>query len=141
MKAFVNDEDYKVVIGERALKVLSQTDEANRRKAEITAIEEISGYLRHKYDCAAIFSAEGDERNPLIIMYACDIALYHMSSSAPGRMEADTRKERYDDAIKWLTRVQSGDIIPNLPLIQDEDTGTTGIPLLCGSEVKIDTIW
>lgn len=59
MKAFVNDEDYNVVIGEVALKVISQTDEDNRRNAEKEAIEEISGYLRPKYDCAAIFSAEG----------------------------------------------------------------------------------
>ena len=140
MKAFVNDGDYKVVIGEVALKVISQTDEDNRRNAETEAIEEISGYLRPKYDCAAIFSAEGDGRNPQILMYACDIALYHMTASS-ARMGAEVRKERYERAIKWLESVQSGKIVPDLPLTSNEEDGTTGIPLLCGSEVKIDTIW
>lgn len=141
MKAFVNDEDYKVIIGELALKVLSQTDEANRRNAENEAIEEMSGYLRPKYDCTAIFAAEGTDRNPQILMYVCDIALYHMAASSPGRMGAEIRKERYERAIRWLESVQNGKIVPDLPLTSNKDDGTTGIPLLCGSEVKIDTIW
>lgn len=141
MKAFVSDEDYKVVIGESALKVISQTEEANRRTAETEAIEEMSGYLRPKYDCVAIFAAEGNDRNPQIIMYVCDIALYHMAASSPARMGSEVRKERYDRAIKWLESVQNGKIVPDLPLSQGDDESSTGTPLLCGSEVKIKTIW
>ena len=55
---FITEEDYKVVIGDAALKVISQTDEVNRNNAEAEAQEEISGYLRPRYDCNAIFSAE-----------------------------------------------------------------------------------
>ena len=40
---FITEEDYKVVIGDAALKVISQTDEINRANAEAEAIEEISG--------------------------------------------------------------------------------------------------
>jgi len=43
---FLSDEDYKVVIGDAALKVISQTSDDNRRNAKLEAIEEISGYLR-----------------------------------------------------------------------------------------------
>ena len=43
---FITEEDYKVVIGDAALKVITQTDEANRANAEAEAIEEMSGYLR-----------------------------------------------------------------------------------------------
>ena len=56
---FITEEDYKVVIGNDALKVITQTDEANRANAEAEAIEEISGYLRPRYDCVATFAAEG----------------------------------------------------------------------------------
>lgn len=80
---FVTEDDYKVVVGDTALKVISQVSEKNRANAEAEAREEISGYLRPKYDCGAIFSAEGDNRNRLIVMYTCDIALYHMSASLP----------------------------------------------------------
>ena len=75
---FITEEDYKVVIGDAALKVITQTDEANRTNAEAEAIEEMSGYLRPKYDCAAAFATEGEQRNRQLVMYACDIALYHM---------------------------------------------------------------
>lgn len=76
---FITEEDYKVVIGEVALKVISQVSPKNRANAETVALEEISGYLRPKYDCTAIFSARDEQRNKLIVTYACDIALYHMS--------------------------------------------------------------
>ena len=45
---FVTDEDYKVVIGDQALKVVSQVSQENRANAETEAVEEISGYLRPK---------------------------------------------------------------------------------------------
>ena len=141
MNAFVEVEDYKVVIGDLALKVVTQTDVQNRLNAEEEAIEEISGYLRPKYDCSAIFSAVGKERNRQILMYLCDIALYHMAASASGRMGAEVRKERYDRAIKWLESVQNGKIVPDLPLATGTDGSDSGMPLLCGSETKIDNVW
>ena len=55
---FVTEEDYRVVIGETALKVISQVSEENRTSAEAEAREEIAGYLRPKYDCEAVFNAE-----------------------------------------------------------------------------------
>ncbi|MBR1463461.1 MAG: DUF1320 family protein [Prevotella sp.] len=117
-------EDYKVVIGEAGLKAVSQVSEENVRKAEGEAQEEMAGYLRPKYDVGAIFAAEGDQRNALIVMYLCDISLYHLSASLPQKMGAEVRKERYDRAIKWLEGVQAGRIVPDLPLPVDENGDT-----------------
>ena len=47
---FITDEDYKVVIGEGALRIVTQVSAENRANAETEAIEEIAGYLRPKYD-------------------------------------------------------------------------------------------
>ena len=112
---FIDKEDYKVVIGEAALKVISQADPQNVSNAEVEAIEEVSSYLRPVYDTKAIFEAEGEERNRLIVMYTADIVLYHLVSSQPQRMGVEIRKERYDRAIKWLEGVQAGKIVPDLP--------------------------
>ena len=120
---FVTDEDYRVVIGEAALKVVSQTSADIRAGAEREAMEEIAGYLRPVYDTEATFKAEGDHRNRLIVMYACDIALYHMTAAMPQKMGSEIRKERYERAIKWLEGVQAGKIIPALPVATDADTG------------------
>lgn len=125
---FITEEDYKVVIGDAALKVISQVSPENRANAEAEAQEEIAGYLRPKYDCTALFDAAGDQRNRLVVMYCCDIALYHMSASLPQKMGSEIREERYNRAIKWLEGVQAGKIVPDLPVVLDEDgqplTGT-----------------
>lgn len=138
---FINDEDYRVVIGEQALKVISQISDDNRANAEEEAIEEISSYLRPKYDTDALFSAEGNERNKLIVMYTCDIALYHMAASLPQKMGTEIRKERYDRAIKWLEGVQAGKNVPDLPVSTDEEGNPVGFPMVYGCQKKLRHNW
>ena len=82
---FITEEDYRVVIGENALKVVSQASQEIRDNAELEACEEIAGYLRPKYDTEAVFSAEGENRNRLVVMYAADIALYRSGAWQPVR--------------------------------------------------------
>ena len=60
---FITEDDYKVVIGDTAMKVVSQASAENRANAEREAQEEISGYLRPKYDCDVVFATEGEKRN------------------------------------------------------------------------------
>ena len=123
---FITDEDYRVIIGESALKVVSRGSAENRANAEAEAQEEMAGYLRPKYDCEAIFAAEGNGRNRLVVMYCCDIALCHMAASLPQKMGMEIRKERYERAVKWLEGVQSGKIIPDLLLALDKDGDVSG---------------
>lgn len=138
---FITDEDYRVVIGENALKTISQVSETNRRQAEDEAAEEIASYLRPKYDAVAIFNATGEQRNSYIVMIACDIALYHLSASLPQKMGTEVRKERYDRAIKWIEGVQAGKIVPDLPLATDEETGDTLQGFSFHSEPKLNNNW
>lgn len=138
---FVTEEDYRVVIGETALKVISQVSEENRTSAEAEAREEIAGYLRPKYDCEAVFNAEDDDRNRLIVMYTCDIALYHMSASMPQKMGSEIREVRYKRAIKWLEGVQAGGIIPDLPLVVDSEGTPTGDTFAYSSQPKLRHNW
>lgn len=138
---FFTDEDYKVVIGDSALRIVSQVSEENRATAEKEAIEEISGYLRPKYDCPAIFNAEGDNRNKTIVMYACDIALYHMAASLPQKMGMEIREKRYERALKWLEGVQAEKILPDLPLATDENGEPTGFLFKYSSQPKLKHNW
>ena len=137
---FITTEDYKVVIGESSLTVVTQADSENRHKAEKEAIEEISGYLRPKYDVNVIFAATGADRNSYLVMIACDVALYHLFTSLNAKMGLDTRRERYECAIKWLEGVQKGTIVPNLPIATDE-YGEPANPLHYGSEKRHKNTW
>ena len=138
---FITDEDYKVVIGDQALKVVSQVSQENRANAETEAMEEIAGYLRPKYNTEAVFSAAGTDRNRLVVMYTCDIALYHMAASTPQKMGMEIRKERYERAVKWLEGVQAGKIVPDLPLAMDEYGEPVGMPIVYGCQKKLKHNW
>lgn len=138
---FITDEDYRVVIGDAALKVVSQTSAEIRANAEAEAMEEISGYLRPTYDTDGIFDAEADGRNRLVVMYTCDIALYHMVSAMPQKMGSEVRRERYERAVKWLEGVQSGKIIPDLPLATGEDGEPSGGMLIYHSQKPLRHNW
>ncbi len=137
---FIDNEDYKVVIGDAALKVVSQSSPENIANAEAEAIEEISGYLRPVYDTAAIFAATGNDRNRLIVMYTADIVLYHLTASQPQKMGSEIRKERYERAVKWLEGVQAGRIVPGLPLTVSDD-GSTGFGTSYHSFPKLRHDW
>lgn len=138
---FITDEDYKVVIGDQALKVVSQVSQENQANAETEAMEEIAGYLRPKYNTEAVFSAAGTDRNRLVVMYTCDIALYHMAASTPQKMGMEIRKERYERAVKWLEGVQAGKIVPDLPLAMDEYGEPVGMPMVYGCQKKLKHNW
>lgn len=138
---FLTEEDY-IVASSTALSVLQQSSEENRERAERMAIEEVSGYLRSRYDVEKVFAATGAERNDLVVMRTCDVALYHLSSWLPNKMGHDIRKERYELAIKWLEGVQAGKITPDLPTVTGED-GEEDInnPMKWGSEKKNVYLW
>lgn len=137
---FISNDDYRVVIGETALKVISQSSPENIANAEAEAMEEIAGYLRPVYDTDAIFYASGKDRNRLIVMYTADIVLYHLTASQPQKMGSEIRKERYDRAIKWLEGVQAGKIVPDLPL-KEADDGTSGFGTSFQSSPKLRHDW
>ena len=138
---FITDQDYKVVVGEAALRVISQASQENRENAETEAIEEIASYLRPKYDTDAVFAQNGNRRNRLIVMYAVDCALYHLAASMPQKMGMEIRKERYERAIKWLEGVQAGKILPELPLAFDEQGQTLSATFSIHSQKKLKHNW
>ena len=138
----LTESDYKVVIGENGYKAISQVSQENVHTAEREAQEEMAGYLRPKYDVNAIFSTEGNQRNSLIVMYLCDIALYHLSASLPQKMGSEIRKERYERAVKWLEGVQAGKIVPDLPIsVNSEGYRADGATVTFKSNKKIHHDW
>ena len=119
--SFLTDEDYRVVAGESALKVLQQNDVAIRTRAEKAAIDEMKGYLATRYDANQVFKVTGTNRSDVIVMRTVDIALYHLVSASPQRMGAEVREKRYDQAIEWLEKLQKGTITADLPIMMGPD--------------------
>ena len=138
---FLHNLDYQVMIGERAFDLIQQSDEENRRRAEEMAREEMAGYLRPRYDVERIFARRGEQRNMQIVMFLCDITLYHLTSWLPQKMGYDIREIRYRRAIEWLQGVQSGKIVPDLDTPDDSNGEPQPYNLTWGSEQHSNYIW
>ena len=94
--------------------VISRDTEAIPVAAIDAAIAEAKSYL-HDFDTAAIFSAEGEARNALLLLFVKDIAVWHFVNLGNACIDMELREKRYDSAIAWLRLVQKGDLSPDLP--------------------------
>lgn len=57
-----------------------------------------------------------DNRHQFLLTIFIDTTLYHAHSTINPRNIPDFRIERYDNAIEWLKKVNSGKVSPNFPI-------------------------
>lgn len=117
---FLTLEDYSSVCDEYELQQITQNDEI-RLTAEAAALEQISSYLRHRFDMDRVFSAVGAERNAMLVQGAVNISLWLMIHRLPQSMGHERRECLYNDSLKWLRDIQAGKASPDLPLYQSPD--------------------
>ena len=130
---FLSEDDYKAVADDQTLDVIQQSDEETRQKAEKYAIEEISSYLRSKYNVQAAFTATGENRNSQLVMITADVALYHLVAWLPKKTGFEIRETRYNNAVNWLEKAQKGLVTADLPPLTDEQGNDIGNPIKYGS--------
>ena len=122
MSKFINPEDYDASIHREILGSLTRDDESIVEICEDRAIAEMRGYHSARYDVDAIFSAEGDARNQLVLMMAIDIAVYHIFSIHNPQKMSQIRKDRYERAVEWLKQVGALKItIDGAPKLPEEE--------------------
>ena len=140
---FLNEDDYDTLILDEDRELITQSTTAIREKAEGMAIDQMSGYLRAKYNVAATFALANEARSMVLVMLCLDITLYHLHASIAGRFVPEVRRIRYEDALAWLKDVAKGLIVPDLPGYTDPETGeeVTGLNIIFGSNAKQDNSW
>lgn len=122
MKDFIQKGDYDASIHAEILDAVTRSDDNIIEICESRAISEMRGFLSQRYDCDAIFSAQGDDRNQLILMMAIDIAVYHIFSAHNPMKMSKIRDDRYKRALEWLRRVRKGDeTIDGVPEISEDE--------------------
>lgn len=119
MSDFITPDDYEASIHAEILDSVIRSNTAALETCEDRAVAEMRGYLRSRYDVDSIFAARGAARHPLILMRAVDISIYHaFCAHNPQKMSA-LRLKRYDDAMEWLRKAQTGEVVidgaPTLP--------------------------
>lgn len=130
MTNFITLNDYDASIHREILDALLRTgsdtyDPQIIEVCEDRAIAEMRSHMASTYDCDAIFSATGDQRHPLVLMFAIDISVYHIFCIHNPYKISKVRENRYNRAIDWLKGIKSGDIAvdgaPRLPESEQAD--------------------
>lgn len=128
--AYLTVEDMYTHIQRENIETISRGDEAVMLSAIDAAIEEASGYLT-RYDTQAIFSATGDARNAILLLFIKDIAAWHFVNLCNAGVDLDLREKRYDRAIEWLENNQNRNN-PSLPAKPEDIDGNTLNGCGCG---------
>ena len=129
MNNFITTNDYDASIHREILDSLLRTGSTDYDPqiveiCEDRAVAEMRSYMNKTYDCDAIFSATGDDRHALILMFAIDIAVYHIFCIHNPYKISNIRKERYERAVEWLKGVMRGDVtIDGAPRLNEEEQG------------------
>ena len=139
---FITANDYDASIHREILDSLLRTNSPERNPqlvaiCEDRAISEMRGYMNKRYDCDAIFSARAEERLPLVVMFAVDIAIYHIFTQHNPYKMAKIRQDRYERALEWLRGILDGDVtIDGAPLLPVEELNEKSRWQIAADEVR-----
>lgn len=126
MDNFIDINDYDASIHKEILDALlragsSDYDPQIIEICEDRAVAEMRSYMNKTYDCDAIFGERGSGRHPLILMFATDIAIYHMFCQHNPYKMSKVRQDRYDRAVEWLKGILGGDVtVDGAPLLPED---------------------
>ena len=136
MSAFITIKDYDARIHGEILSALVRNDEAIVEILEDQSIALVRSYLGSRYDCDAIFSATGSDRNSLILMMALDITVYNIFCVHNPQKISQVTKDRYDRAVEWLKEVNAGKVSIDGAPLQPEEVRAANSPYLSVSNRK-----
>ena len=107
----VTREDFNTHLYAELIEAIDRNDEDTLGVAIASAEAEASGYLS-RYDTESLFAALDDERDPALLMYLKDMTVWHFITIGNPNTDLEFRKTRYDDALRWLGKIQSGKVVP-----------------------------
>lgn len=132
---FVSLEEIKTHLYGESVLAISGEDDTILAAAIDAAVSEARGYLAG-FDREAVFSATGEARNALLLVFVKDIAVWHYVNLCNAGTELKLRQDRYERAIDWLKAVQKGAVSPDLPREDTELQPGSGDLIIFGSNPK-----
>ncbi len=110
--AFLTPEELSTHLYADVMHAISNNDNTNVQTAINAATAEAQGYMS-RYDAVTILGKAGDERDPILLMYLKDMAVWHLIALGNPGIEMELRENRYNSAIGWLTKIQAGKVVPS----------------------------
>jgi len=107
---------------EEHIAVVSRDNPQQVLDALEAAEQEAAGYIS-RFDVTALLSRKDQDRDPILMMYIKDIAKWHFLNICNPGSDLNLAESRYDKAIAWLSKIQSGRIVPiGWPVPNSEDS-------------------
>lgn len=148
---FIAIEELKSAIYHYQIEEITEADDDIVYMAISAATDESKSYLRPNnkskwkdgrplYDVATIFNATGTERHALLLEITKNIAVWYVIRLCNVDVMFDNVKDRYDRAISWLEKVNTGDITLDLPTLAEDSTDPAAQkqPFRFGSRTKFN---
>jgi hypothetical protein len=104
--------DFKTHLYPELIGAIERAD-TTKLETAIKASQLLAKGFMSRFDKAALFSAEQDERDELLLMILKDLTVWNFIIIANPNIDTEFHKERYDDAIKLLEKIQSGKLVPD----------------------------
>lgn len=149
--AYLTPAELDAVIYQYQLTQITEGEITIQEDAINAAIQEVKSYLnpndqrqwqdgRQLYDVEAIFSAEGTDRNQLVLLHTKIIAVYYITVLSNVDIIQDDFIKRYDRTISYMKDVRDGKMsIHALPVLDPETNDIAGkAPMRFGSREKFN---
>lgn len=149
--AFLEMAELKSAIYTYQVEEITEADDDIVLMAIASGLEEVKSYLRPSnkkkfqdgrplYDVNLAFAAVGPARNALVLEVTKTLSVWWLCRLCNVDMIYDNVKERYDRAITWLTKVNAGETVLDLPLLPNTEEGTPADkkPFRFGSREKFN---
>ena len=121
---YITTDEITTHLGAEQIEAISDGDSTMLQAAIDAAIVEAKSYLS-AFDISSEFAKTYTARNPLLIIFIKDIAVWHFINICNVNTSLELRQDRYERAVAWLKSVQKGELIPDLAALPAADqTGT-----------------
>lgn len=119
MARFLKNTDYQTQIRTEIITLVAGgLNDPKLLQAERSAVGQMKQHMTDRIDVETLFSKIDAERDDFIIMTLIDMTLYHLYAGSSPRDIPEHRSTRYEDALKWLRKVQNG-AVANLPTLEE----------------------
>lgn len=147
---FLEEEDMGSTLYGYQIEQITGGDDTILLTAMAAAEDEVRSYLtgnwkrewgdgRLQYNVDKILSAEGDDRNALILKHCVVIAKWWLVDLSNADIIMEQATARYDRSVDWLKQLSRGDInLGNLPVLEPDEIDPDRKPFSFGSRKKFN---
>lgn len=120
--AFLTQAELKTKTTTEIINLITNSDESTVNEIIAETIDLMKSYLFKYYNVDTIFSATGTERSKVVLRHLKSLVICDLYEIRQKGI-TDAQEKKYDEAMRWLEKMASGNIEANLPAKQVDTDG------------------